>query len=295
MRILITGANGFLGYHLTQLLLGKGNNIFATGRGADRLQLKGEDYNYVPMDFTDPFHVHDVFTTLAPDVVVHAGAVSKPDDCEKDQWQAYITNVEGTLNLLANAEEQKTFFIFLSTDFIFDGEKGMYSEEDAAHPVNYYGKTKLEAEEAVMEYPLSWAIVRTVLVYGQPHTERGNLLTVVREKLEKGEYYQVFNDQVRTPTYVGDLAKGIEQIMEKRATGVWHLSGEDVLTPFDMAIQLADYLSLNAKLLKPVTASELVQPARRPLKTGFNINKAKNELSFQPVSFKEGLQLTFPK
>src|SRR5688500_3157220 len=153
MRILITGANGFLGFHLIQLLLGKGHRVIATGRGADRLQLKEQDYKYVPMDFTDPFHVHDVFTTLAPDVVVHAGAVSKPDDCEKDQWQAYITNVGGTLNLLANAEEQKTFFIFLSTDFIFDGEKGMYSEEDAAYPVNYYGKTKLEAEEAVKEYP----------------------------------------------------------------------------------------------------------------------------------------------
>src|SRR6202008_3694490 len=100
--------------------------------------------------------------------LVHAGATSKVDDCEQDQWNAYVTNTEATVTLLVNAEEYKSFFVFVSTDFIFDGERGMYKEDDTAKPVNFYGKTKLEAEEAVKEYRYDWAIVRTVLVYGKP-------------------------------------------------------------------------------------------------------------------------------
>ena len=139
------------------------------------------------MDFTDPFAVHDVFEKYKPEIVVHGGAISKPDDCELNQWQAYLVNVEGTVTTLLNAAEQKSFFIFISTDFIFDGEKGMYKEDDEPSPVNYYGKTKLEAEEAVKEYEYDWAIVRTVMVYGKPILSRSNILSIVKEKLEKGE------------------------------------------------------------------------------------------------------------
>ena len=101
------------------------------------------------MDFTDPFAVHDVFEKFQPEIVIHAGAMSKPDECEKDQWQAYVENVESTITLLLNSEEQKTFFVFISTDFIFDGESGPYKENDRPNPVNFYGKTKLEAEGKV--------------------------------------------------------------------------------------------------------------------------------------------------
>lgn len=118
--------------------------------------------------------MHDVFENYQPEVVIHAGAMSKPDECEENQWQCYITNVEGTLNLLMNAAVTKSFFIFISTDFIFDGEKGMYKEDDKPAPVNFYGKTKMEAEEAVKEYIADWAIVRTVLVYGKPQSGSNN-------------------------------------------------------------------------------------------------------------------------
>ncbi|HEX7904798.1 MAG TPA: SDR family oxidoreductase [Chitinophagaceae bacterium] len=293
MKILITGANGFLGYYLILQLLNKGYDVIATGKGECRLPFTQTNFAYETMDFTDPFGVHDVFEKHTPEVVVHVGAMSKPDDCEQNQWQAYLTNVEGTVTMLTNAEEIKSFFIFISTDFIFSGETGMYKEGDEAAPVNYYGKTKLEAEEAVKEYPFDWSIVRTVLVYGKPQAGRENILTVVKEKLEKEESYSVFTDQVRTPTYVEDLAAGIVSIIEKKATGIYHLSGEEVLTPYDMAIKTAELLGLNAALIKKVTVDEFKQPARRPLKTGFIIDKAKQELNYQPVSFDEGLAKTF--
>jgi dTDP-4-dehydrorhamnose reductase len=199
--------------------------------------------------------------------VIHSGAISKPDECEMDQMKAYLVNVEGTVQLLINAEDLKSFFIFLSTDFVFDGERGMYSEEDVPGPVNYYGRTKMEAEEAVKEYEHDWAIVRTVLVYGKNHSGHNKLLKIVREKLEKGEGYNVFDDQVRTPTYVEDSQKELFLLLRKKATGVFHLSGKDVLTPYQMTIKTAEYLKLDSSVIKKVTAASFNQPAKRPLKT----------------------------
>ena len=294
MTVLITGSNGFLGHYLTHLLLRKGYAVIATGKGDCRLPFaEYANFRYASMDFTDPFQVNDMFAKFRPDIVVHAGAMSKPDECELNQWQAYLVNVEGTVTLLVNAEEQKSFFIFISTDFVFDGAKGMYKEEDVPSPVNYYGKTKLEAEDAVGEYEYDWAIVRTVLVYGKPLSGRKNLLTIVKEKLEKGEEYKVVDDQVRTPTFVEDLAAGIAVIIKKRAKGIYHLSGKDILTPYQMAVKTAELLGLNTSLLKKVTASVFSEPAKRPPKTGFVIDKAVSELDYEPLSFEEGLSRTF--
>jgi dTDP-4-dehydrorhamnose reductase len=279
MRILITGANGFVGYYLAEACRKAGHDVFAASR--------------TELDFTNPYSVHDAFEQHQPEVVVHCGAMSKPDDCELDPWKAYMVNVEGTVHLLTNAAEYNSFFIFLSTDFVFNGETGMYQENDERDPVNVYGKTKMEAEDAVMEYPFSWAIVRTVLVYGNPLKGRQNILTIVKEKLSAGEAYAVFADQVRTPTYVEDLVKGIVAIVERSATGIFHLAGKDVITPYEMAVKTAEFLGLDKSLIKKVTAADMQQAARRPLKTGFVIEKAVKELNYSPVGFDEGLRKTF--
>jgi dTDP-4-dehydrorhamnose reductase len=294
MKILITGANGFLGHYLTAQLLQKNLKVIATGKGNCRLPFGGAaNFVYAPMDFADEENVMAVFNQHKPTVVVHAGAMSKPDECEENKEATWLVNVTGTANILTAAEKYNCPFIYISTDFIFDGVKGMYTETDEPNPVNYYGQTKLAAEKLVQQYKHNWAIVRTVLVYGKPLSGRSNILTIVKEKLEKGEGYKVVSDQIRTPTYVEDLAAGIISIIEKNKTGVWHLSGADVLTPYDMACAAAGYLQLNKNLLQEVTAASFTQPALRPPKTNFVIDKAKKELNYQPVSFSEGLQKTF--
>ena len=116
-----------------------------------------------------------------------------------------------------------------------------------------------------------------------------NLLTIVKEKIGNGQEYQVFDDQLRTPTYVEDLASAILTICEKKATGVFHISGKDLLSPYQMSCQLADQPGLT-NLIKKISASDLIQPAKRPLRTGFIIDKARRELSFEPISFEEGLR-----
>lgn len=294
MRILITGVNGFLGFYFVEKLLQKKMVVYATGRGDCRLPFIGNtNFKYFNLDFNELIEVKKVFKDVQPEIIVHAGAMSKPDDCEINKPEAFRTNVEGTINLLQAAEKYKCFFIFLSTDFVFDGINGMYSENDTPAPVNYYGLSKLLAEKEVMGFKSGWAIARTVLVYGKPPAGRSNILSIVKEKLEKGEEYSVVDDQFRTPTYVEDLATGIVAIIEKKATGIYHLSGIDTLTPYEMACKTAEYLGLNKNLIKKVTVASFSQPAKRPPKTGFVIDKAKKELGFAPISFEEGLKKTF--
>ena len=292
--VLITGANGFVGHYLVSMLV---NNykVIATGRGPSRITISHKNFQYEHLDFTCEKSVKSIFQNLKPDIIVHAGAISKPDECELNKDFAFLTNVEATKFLLAQSQLLKCFFIYVSTDFVFNGQRGMYSEEDTPDPVNYYGKTKLLAEQEMQLYPYEWSIVRTVLVYGHPGPGRDNILTLVAKALQEGKISRIVDDQVRTPTYVEDLAGAIKIIIDKRAKGIYHISGNDILTPYQMTVAVARYLGLNEKLIEPVTAATFTQPALRPPKTGFKIEKAEMELGYKPVSFQEGLRKTFSR
>lgn len=294
MKILVTGANGFLGYYLVKRLLEAGFDVLATGKGPCRLPFSDADhFQYSTLDFTDAVAVNGIISAYRPDMVIHAGAMTKPDACEQDPDTAFQVNVHGTRIMLEAAHAVHSFFIFISTDFIFDGEEGMYDESAEGDPVNYYGVTKLEAEHWVRAWKGDWAIIRTVLVYGKPYDSRGNLLTFVKDKLEQKETISIFDDQVRTPTWVEDLAAGILSVVQQRATGIWHLSGADQRTPYEIACEVAALLGLDDSLIKKVTEDTFAQPARRPLKTGFNIDKARKQLGFNPISFADGLRKSF--
>jgi dTDP-4-dehydrorhamnose reductase len=294
MKILLTGANGFLGYYLSDLLTNAGLDLLATSRGDCRLPFSSkENFNYLPLDFTEENSVYSVVESYGPDYIIHAGAMGKPDDCELYPELADLINVEGTRFLLSAARRVNAHFCYISTDFVFDGKEGNYKESAVRSSVNHYGLTKLRAEELVEAAALSWSIVRTVLVYGRPMTGRSNLLSIVHDKLSKGESYQVVDDQIRTPTYVGDLALGIFQIINQAREGLYHLCGHEVLTPYQMALQAAAYLSLDTSLVVRTDTASFKQVAQRPLRTGLSIEKARRELGFLPLTFQEGLLRTF--
>ena len=181
--------------------------------------------------------------------------------------------------------------MYVSTDFVFNGLNGPYKETDETGPVNYYGSSKLAAEKSVTEGNLQCSIVRTVLVFGNILVgNRSNVISWVQENLENNKPIKVVSDQWRTPTYVADLVKGILLALQKKATGIYHISGEEGMSPYDMATATADYLHLDKSLITKVDASIFTQPAQRPLRTGFIIDKAKQELGFKPLSFKDALQ-----
>lgn len=292
-KILVTGANGFVGQAIVKDLLAKGYGVLATGRSGDRHFASHAHFEYRHLDFLQPDGIQTVFEAYRPQVVIHSGAMSKPDDCERDRRAAFLTNVTGTVNLLNEAGKHRTKFIFLSTDFVFDGEKGMYREDDPRRPVNFYGETKMLAEEEVMRYTAGWCIARTILVYGRSEAARPNILTSAAEALRQGETLRIFDDQQRTPTFVNDLAEGIEKLISKNAHGTFHLSGRDVLSPYQMCLQMAEYLNYDPSLIERISRDDLEQLALRPLLTGFNISKAQRQLDFNPISFAEGLAMTF--
>lgn len=311
--VLITGANGLLGQFLVKVLLERGHSVAATGKGESRLPSvsspAGPSFEYIEMDFTDPGKVREVLESVKPSVIVHSGAMTQVDPCELDPAECHRVNVAGTQLLVDEAARMgagmdggqalrmpagnAARFIFVSTDFIFDGSAGPYAETDEPRPLSVYGDSKWRAEGLVQESGLEWSIARTVLVYGTPFTgTRSNIITWAKTNLEQGKTIKVVSDQWRTPTYVGDLALGIALMIERRAKGVYHLSGKDLLTPYDMAFMTARLLNLDVSLLQKVDASTFTQPGKRPARTGFVIDKAIQDLGYAPVSFEEGIKLT---
>jgi dTDP-4-dehydrorhamnose reductase len=222
MKVLVTGANGLLGQHLIKVLLHKNYQVIATSRGESRLPFQPSDnYTYREMDVANAMETFSVMSLEKPDVVVHAAAMTQVDDCELRPQQCERINVQGTSQVLTDAETFSSHFIFISTDFVFDGEKGNYSEEEDTKPISLYGFSKLQAESMVQTSTIPFAIVRTCLVYGNLlKGTRSNIISWVKESLEQGKTIQVVSDQVRTPTYVEDLANGIALIIEKKATYV---------------------------------------------------------------------------
>ncbi|MCW3463855.1 SDR family oxidoreductase [Chitinophaga nivalis] len=292
MKILITGSNGLLGQHLIPLLLQDGNyEVVATGRGPNRFPLR-DNYTYEAVNLRDAGSVNQLIDKHQPDIIIHGGAMSQVDECEKNKDACWDTNVGATRYLVHAAEKYNAFFIFLSTDFVFDGLQGPYTEESIVNPINYYGTSKVAAERLVHNSKTSWAIVRTVLVYGvvaDPH--RSNMITWVKNNLQQGKKVKVVDDQWRTPTLCHDLAKGCLLIAAKKATGYFNISGKDMLTPYDMAMQTAAYFKLDPSLVEKISSRSLAQPAARPAKTGLVIDKAIKELGYEPRTFAEGLDI----
>ena len=292
---MVTGSNGLLGGFLIPVLRSKGYRILATGKGPCRLPESwfDEQVIYMPLDITDGMCVMTFMNEHKPRRIIHAAAMTQADDCERDPVGCWNVNVTATRFLIDAAKTTGASMLYVSTDFVFDGDGGPYKETDQPAPVNFYGSSKLAAERAVMASGLDWSIVRTVLVYGRSdHQARSNIMTWVRDKLTTRTPINVVDDQLRTPTWAGDLALGISLVAEHNAGGIWHISGADLLTPYEMAVKTANYLNLDISLMTRVTAESFSQPARRPLKTGFMIDKAQRELGYTPVSFEKGLELT---
>lgn len=289
MKIVVTGANGLLGQKLVELLAAdKSIQLVATARGKFALAMPSVEYH--ELDITDADQVEAVLASTKPDVIINTAAMTQVDDCEKERdacWQANVVAVE---NLIASCANHACRLIHISTDFIFDGSHGPLDENEKPNPVNYYGESKLAAEQILITSSIEWCILRTVLVYGITNDmSRSNIVLWVKKNLEEGKVINVVNDQFRTPTLAEDLAMGCFLAATKEATGIYNISGRDFLSPYDIAMQTAEYFSLDNSLIKAADSTTFKQPAARPLITGFIIDKACEELGYEPRSFKEGI------
>ncbi|MBX2946138.1 MAG: NAD(P)-dependent oxidoreductase [Cyclobacteriaceae bacterium] len=289
MRVLITGANGLLGQKLIALLQQQpGVNLIATAQRPLVSALMNGEFHV--LDISNQQQANLVISKTQPDVIINTAAMTNVDRCETEReacWQANVTSVE---YLVEACKKNNIHLIHVSTDFIFDGKEGPLDESAIPAPVNFYGESKLAAEKLILASSISWCIVRTVLVYGvSTDMSRSNIVLWVKKSLEEGKTINVVNDQWRTPTLAEDLAMGCWLAAQKKAKGIYHVSGKDFLSPFDIAVQTAHYFNLDESLIKPTDSTQFKQPARRPLKTGFIIAKAQKELGYAPHGFSEGL------
>lgn len=289
-KILITGSNGLLGQKLVSLLANQSDiHLIATARGKNRLPFT-EGYEYQEMDITNAEQVAEVIDKIQPNAIIHTAAMTNVDQCEFEKDLCWAMNVKAVEYLVEACEKQDIYFCHLSTDFIFDGKAGPYSEEAQPSPVSYYGWTKYAAEEVVKRSKCRWSIARTVLVYGiVSDMSRSNIILWVKKSLEEGKNIKVVTDQFRTPTLAEDLAKGCWLMTDKEAEGIFHISGKDFLTPYEMAIKTADFFNLDKSLISEADSSNFTQPAKRPPRTGFILDKAISVLGYHPVSFEEGI------
>ena len=179
----------------------------------------------------------------------------------------------------------------MSTDYIFDGKHGPYAEEDAPNPLSYYGLTKSQSEEILTKSTIDYTILRTILMYGiVAEMSRSNIVLWVKESLEKGNPITIVDDKYRMPTYVEDLALACKLSIDKKATGVVHISSNQLLSIYEIAQEIATAFDLDKSLIQPISTTTLNQTAGRPVKTGFDLTKTNRELDLYPKSFKEDLQ-----
>lgn len=292
MKILITGSNGLLGQKLVALLSHQTQHqVLATSKGANRISLES-GYEYQSLDITNKKEVEEIFNYFKPEVVINTAAMTNVDLCESEQKACLQLNVEAVKYLIQQSEKFQSHLIHLSTDFIFDGKNGPYKEEDDPSPLSFYGKSKWEAEKLVQQAATKWSIVRTIIVYGVgEQMSRSNIVLWAKQALEKGNPLTIVNDQFRMPTLAEDLAHACVLIAEKQTTGVFHISGKDMMSIIELVYRVADFYGYDKSMITPIASGSLNQTAQRPPKTGFILDKAIRQLGYAPHSFEEGLAI----
>ncbi len=291
--VLITGSNGLLGQKLVHQLQKDPNyKLIATSKGKNRIS-SVTDFIYEQLDITSIPEVKVVFEKYQPDVLINTAAMTNVDVCEEDKEGCWKMNVSAVEYLLVECEKHNSHFIHLSTDFVFDGENGPYSESDLPKPLSYYGESKFASEKVLQKSQYkNWAIARTIIVYGVVEKmSRSNIVLWAKGALEKGDPINAVDDQFRSPTLAVDLAKGCVLIADKEAKGVYHLSGKDVMSILELVYRVADFFKLDKSSISAIKSITLNQAAKRPPKTGFILDKAIQELGYDPSTFEEGLAI----
>lgn len=291
-RILVTGSNGLLGQKITEnILFTKRAELIATSKGSNRYPDK-EGYVYAPMDISDKKEMANVITSFKPDVIINTAAVTNVDIAEQNKELCRNLNIKAVKDLTELCNKSNIHLIHLSTDFVFDGESGPYSEEDEPNPLSYYGRSKYKAEKIIQNSSGKWTIIRTILVYGiLADMSRSNIVLWAKSSLEKGVPINVVNDQWRMPTLAEDLAEACLLAAEKEVEGLFHISGNDMMSINEIVEKVASFYNLDKTLINPISSETLNQTAKRPKKTGFVIDKAVRELGYQPHSFEDGLEM----
>lgn len=283
MRVLIIGASGLVG-----------NGLLQTFRAEDRFETKGTYFTFPSgdlsaLDLRNTREVEDLFNGFKPGIVLLPAFSANVDHCEENPEETRRTNVDGALNIIARVKRTGLKLVYFSSDYIFDGQKGPYKENDPPNPINEYGRQKLEVERAIQGTLDDHLIIRTTVVYGWEKRGKNFVMNLIN-RLNKKEKVKVPFDQIGTPTYVDDLARAVTTLVKLDKKGVFNVAGRDLLGRLEFAKIAADVFGLDVNLIMPVSTEELHQKAKRPLNAGMIIDKCERETGIRLLGAREGLE-----
>jgi len=248
-----------------------------------------DSVDYISCDIKCRDEIKKVVQDYYPDFIVHTAAYTNVDQSEKQREDAWKINVKGVEYITEAARSIDAHIIHISTDYVFDGKDGPYSEKAKPNPVGYYGRTKLASENALRISGTFFTILRTNVLYGIAPNSRPDFVRWVIKSLNNKEKIRIVEDQINNPTFIDDLVQGINKIIEFKKTGIYNIGGKEFLSRYDFTLHIADFFDLDKKLVTPITTEELKQHARRPLKSGLIILKAETELGYKPHTVSESL------
>ncbi|MDP2210041.1 MAG: dTDP-4-dehydrorhamnose reductase [Bacteroidota bacterium] len=288
-RILVVGSNGLLGQKITTLFSkSKQYDIFNVSV-EEKSFLDEKDFPYHQLDITKRSSVLKFIDSVQPDVIINTAAVTNVDLCETDRALAWKVNVSGVENLVYGAKMVGAKVIHFSSDYVFDGKNGPYSESETPNPISYYGRTKLASENVLKLSGIPNVIIRTMILYGIANQVKDNFALWLANNLSENKQIRVVDDQIGNPTLVDDLAYAVLKIVEYNRSGLFHITGGELISRYGFALALAKKFKFNKDLITPIKTSILKQPALRPLKSGFVILKAETELNLKMSNVENGL------
>jgi dTDP-4-dehydrorhamnose reductase len=287
-RIAITGAAGLLGQHLASRL-SQGARLLCLDNNPGPFE-NSPNTEYILVDLLQADTWQHELERFQPEIIINCAAYSDVDACEDNHELADRMNIELPANLLKYSSAR---LVHYSSDYVFNGENGPYSESDQPDPINYYGRTKLESEKLLQNSGRDYLIVRTNVLYGLANNVRPNFITWLVDCLKQHKPVSIVTDQYNNPTYAGNLAEASIEALDLGLTGILHIGGADYLSRYDTALLTAKALNLNVKLIGRTSSDQLRQKARRPAKGGLNITGAREILKTKLLSLEDGLKLMY--
>jgi dTDP-4-dehydrorhamnose reductase len=284
LKLLITGASGLVGARLVEAASRDGHEVVEL---YNQHQMSG--LNALKIDIRNRNEVEEIVTRTLPDVIVHLASITDVDLCEREPELAGSVNANATRVLARECFNSGGHFVYVSTDYVFDGKRGNYSEIDQPNPVNTYGRSKLLGEEFTRTISSKFCIVRTSVVYGWGRSSRLNFATWVFSELKSRRQVKVINDQYCSPTLNSHLAKMLLEVAERRVPGTIHLAGVTRLSRYEFAREIATQFNMDMKLVVPTEAKSSAWFAERPLDSSLNVDKAQKLLVSKPADIKSAL------
>ena len=286
-KILVTGSAGLIGTQIIKDLLDNHIQVYSCYNKS-----KPELGIITHLDLTKKDDIVNTMNKIKPDVVIHLGAMTDVELCETETELAKKINTDATEILALESEKYNTFFVYMSTDYVFDGKVGMKKENDKTNPINFYGKSKLDGERVFKKITTPNVIVRTSTPFGI-HSKKISFPIWVKKNLELKKEISVVVNQYTSPSYVPNISKMIIEIIERKITGIIHLAGATKISRYDFAVQISKIINANKQFLKLIKMDQMDWKAQRPADSSLSVSKANKILKNKPEKIEDSLKLLF--